>query len=142
MRKVWALDKASLVKLATVKPELQKVILYAAAISPTPFAVVSGNRTKKEQAYLYAQGRTRRGLKITWTLNSNHMGGGAIDFSAVDAKGRPSNADPKTWNLTHYKPIADAIKVAAKKLNIPVSWGIDMWGKDFGHIELKKGTSK
>lgn len=134
---VTVLDAASLKKLATVKPQLQRVIKRAAEISVVPFAVVSGNRTQKEQIYLYAQGRTRPGLKITWTLHSNHMGGRAIDFSAVDAKGKPSNMDPKTWNAAHYKPIAEAIKTAAKELGIPVSWGIDMWHKDWGHIQLK-----
>jgi peptidoglycan L-alanyl-D-glutamate endopeptidase CwlK len=139
-KKHWTLSKASLLTLATVKPELQKVILYAAAMSPVPFAVVSGNRTRREQAYIYAQGRTRPGLKITWTMNSNHMGGRAIDFSAVDAKGKVSNMDPKTWNAAHYKPIAEQIKAAGKKLGIPVEWGIDMWKKDFGHIQMKRAT--
>jgi peptidoglycan L-alanyl-D-glutamate endopeptidase CwlK len=137
--KHWTLSKASLVTLATVRPELQKVILYAAAMSPVPFAVVSGNRTRAQQAYIYAQGRTRPGMKITWTMNSNHMGGRAIDFSAVDAKGKPSNADPKTWNAAHYKPIADLILIAGVKLGIPVQWPLWKIG-DWGHVELKKGA--
>jgi peptidoglycan L-alanyl-D-glutamate endopeptidase CwlK len=122
--------------LSTVKPELQRVIRRAAELTTIPFAIVSGNRTAKEQAWLYAQGRTRPGLKITWTLKSNHMGGKAIDFSAVDAKGKPNNHDPKTWNKAHYGPIADVIKAAGKELGIPVYWGYDMWKKDWGHVQL------
>lgn len=134
------LDEKSRKILSTVKPELQKVVLEATKISKVPFAIVSGNRTQKEQAYLYAQGRTRPGPKITWTLRSNHMGGGAIDFSLVDAMGKPTNTDPKTWPTAAktYKPVADALKAAGAKLGTPVYWGYDMWQKDFGHVQLKK----
>lgn len=130
------LDKRSLQILATVKPNLQKVILRAAEISKVPFAIVSGNRTQKQQDWLYAQGRTRPGPKITWTRRSKHIGGMAIDFSAVDSKGNPSFLDPKTWNAAHYRPIAEAILRAGKELNIPVEW--PLWKKgDWGHIQLK-----
>lgn len=143
-RGTFKLDPTSEKILSTVKPELQKVIHRAAELTTVPFAIVSGNRTEEEQKRLYGQGRPdfpkygRPGMKITWTLKSNHMGGGAIDFSAVDEKGKPNNHDPKTWNSAHYKPIADVIKAAGKELGIPVYWGFDMWKKDWGHVQLKK----
>jgi peptidoglycan L-alanyl-D-glutamate endopeptidase CwlK len=133
----FKLDAASEKILATVRPDLQRVIRHAASITTVPFAVVSGNRTQAQQDYLYAQGRTRPGLVVTWTRNSNHMGGGAIDFSAVDARGKPTNHLKHTWNADHYKPIAQIILAAGKELGIPVEW--PLWKKgDWGHIQLTK----
>jgi peptidoglycan L-alanyl-D-glutamate endopeptidase CwlK len=123
--------------LSTVRPDLQRVIRRAAELTTTPFAVVSGNRTQAEQDRLYAQGRTRPGLVVTWTRNSNHMGGGAIDFSAVDKNGKPTNHLKHTWNADYYRPIAETILKAGKELGIPVEW--PLWKKgDWGHIQLVK----
>jgi peptidoglycan L-alanyl-D-glutamate endopeptidase CwlK len=127
--------------LSTVRPDLQRVIRRAAELTTVPFAVVSGNRTQAQQDYLYAQGRTRPGMVITWTRNSNHMGGGAIDFSAVDDKGKPTNHLKHTWNTTYYRPIAETILAAGKELDIPVEW--PLWRKgDWGHIQLVKPYGK
>jgi peptidoglycan L-alanyl-D-glutamate endopeptidase CwlK len=123
--------------LSTVRPDLQRVIRHAASITTVPFAVVSGNRTQAQQDYLYAQGRTRPGLVVTWTRNSNHMGGGAIDFSAVDMRGKPTNHLKHTWNADYYRPIANTILEAGRQLGIPVEW--PLWKKgDWGHIQLTK----
>lgn len=131
-RTVWALDKASLIKLAGVKPELQKVALYATAICPLPFSITSGNRTQKQQDHLYASGRTRKGPIVTKTRRSKHIGGGAIDFTALDANGKPD------WNnLKPYPEIGRCFKIAATKLKTPIEWGGDWKWKDWGHIQLK-----
>jgi peptidoglycan L-alanyl-D-glutamate endopeptidase CwlK len=140
-RGTFKLSPASEKILSTVRPDLQKVIRRAAELTTTPFAVVSGNRTQAQQDYLYAQGRTRPGMVITWTRNSNHMGGAAIDFSAVDTKGNPTNHLKHTWNAGYYKPIADVILAAGKECNIPVEW--PLWKKgDWGHIQLVKPYQK
>jgi peptidoglycan L-alanyl-D-glutamate endopeptidase CwlK len=133
----FKLSPASEKILSTVRPDLQRVIRRAAELTTTPFAIVSGNRTQAQQDYLYAQGRTRPGLVVTWTRNSNHMGGAAIDFSAVDTRGNPTNHLKHTWNASYYKPIADVILAAGKELGIPVQW--PLWRKgDWGHIDLVK----
>jgi peptidoglycan L-alanyl-D-glutamate endopeptidase CwlK len=133
----FKLSPASEKILSTVRPDLQRVIRRAAELTTTPFAIVSGNRTQAQQDHLYAQGRTRPGLVVTWTRNSNHMGGGAIDFSAVDIKGNPTNHLKHTWNAKYYKPIADVILAAGKEVGIPVEW--PLWQKgDWGHIQLRK----
>jgi peptidoglycan L-alanyl-D-glutamate endopeptidase CwlK len=123
--------------LSTVRPDLQRVIRHAASITTVPFAIVSGNRTAHQQRLLYAKGRTTKGPKVTWTLKSNHMGGNAIDFSLVDARGKPTNTDPKTWKDAPktYGAVAAVIKAAGKELGVPIYWGYDMWKKDFGHIQ-------
>jgi peptidoglycan L-alanyl-D-glutamate endopeptidase CwlK len=140
-RGTFKLSPASEKILSTVRPDLQKVIRRAAELTTTPFAVVSGNRTQAQQNYLYAQGRTRPGMVITWTRNSNHMGGAAIDFSAVDTKGNPTNHLKHTWSTSYYKPIADVILAAGKECGIPVEW--PLWKKgDFGHIQLVKPYQK
>ena len=43
--------------------------------------IASGGRTQEEQNYIYEQGRTRPGNKVTWTKNSRHIGGGAMDIT-------------------------------------------------------------
>jgi len=37
-------------------------------------------RTKSDQEALFAQGRTKPGKIVTWTLNSKHLTGEAFDF--------------------------------------------------------------
>ncbi len=133
----FRLSPASEKILATVRPDLQKVIRRAAELTTVPFAVVSGGRTAEQQAALYRIGR--RGISgekpITWTLKSNHMSMAAVDVSAVDAHGKPNNHDPKTWSTKYYKPIADVVLAAGEELGIPMRW--PLWQKgDFGHLEL------
>ena len=41
-------------------------------------------RTKERQEFLYAQGRTREGKVVTWTLKSKHMERNAFDIAKND----------------------------------------------------------
>lgn len=142
----WKLDATSEKILATVKPELQKVIHRAVETCPIPFAIVSGNRTKEQQAALYRIGRRgRAGEKpITWTLNSNHMGQRAIDFSLIDPKtGKPNNSDPHTWKWEGlYKPVYLHMKKAGEELGTPVESMMELHPHlgDLGHVQLVKGS--
>lgn len=43
-------------------------------------------RSQARQNYLYAQGRTRPGIKVTWTLSSNHTGRMAWDIAVNPPK--------------------------------------------------------
>lgn len=124
-----ALNEASEKKLAGVKPDLVRVCRRAAEISTQPFQIVQGNRTQAEQNALYAQGRTKPGQVVTWTKNSKHIGGGAIDFAAL-VGGRIN------WQEKYYPPIAAAFKKAASEAGIGIAWGGDWKTKDWGHIEL------
>lgn len=82
-------------------------------------------RTKERQAYLYAQGRTRPGNKVTWTLNSNHFDGLAWDI----AVGPPQDL----YDVTTLNKVG----AIAKKLGI--TWG-GSWSTniDRPHFEVKK----
>jgi hypothetical protein len=123
------LNPASLKKLVKVKPNLVKVVGRAAEITKQPFQIVQGNRTQAEQNRLYAQGRTRPGRIVTWTKNSDHIGGKAVDFAAL-VNGKIN------WNEIYYPKIADAFKQAATELGIGIEWGGDWRTKDWGHIAL------
>lgn len=122
------LNAASEKKLLRVKPELVKLVRRAAEIGPA-FQVVQGNRTLAEQKALYAQGRTKKGPIVTWTLKSRHIGGRAIDFAAL-VNGKIS------WNPKYYPAIAKAFKQAAKEQKVNIVWGGDWKTKDWGHIQL------
>ena len=54
-------------------------------------AIESAGRTQAEQNRIYAQGRSTPGKKVTWTRNSKHIGGYAIDLVSP----RGSSKDPK-----------------------------------------------
>lgn len=81
-------------------------------------------RTKERQAYLYAQGRTRPGNKVTWTLNSNHFDGLAWDIAV---------SGPDLYDVTTLNKVG----AIAKKLGI--TWG-GSWSTniDRPHFEVKK----
>jgi len=91
-------DPRSEKNLATVQPQLAKLgreLLRRLAAEGLTFKVTSGNRTKAEQAALYAKGRTTKGPKVTWTMNSRHIGGRAIDLTLFSGKN-------PVWESKHY----------------------------------------
>lgn len=135
----------SLKKLGTVDEALQRVITRALELTTVDFGVVQGKRTVTEQQKLYGKGRTAaqlrakgvpetyarpRAAKVTWTLNSNHLSGRAVDLAAW----RHGRID---WDTIHlYRKIAVAVKQAAMELCVPIEWGGDWDTKDWGHFEL------
>lgn len=144
-------SKASLDCLATVDPAMQAVARRALEISQVDFVVVQGNRTLDEQKRLYGKGRTAaqcvaKGVpaayarpteaKVTWTLNSNHIGGKAIDVAPYVDGGIQWDDSGKRGL---WPKIAAAFKQAAKELNIRITWGGD-WTttKDRPHFELTR----
>lgn len=131
----FVLSKNSLKRLEGVHPDLVAVVKRAITITQVDFVVTSGVRTQQEQADLYAQGRTKPGPIVTWTLNSRHIGGFAVDLAAY-VGGKIS------WDTKHYVPIAWAMKRAAIDLTVPIEWGGDWKRKDMPHFELDRGVYK
>ena len=119
----FSLSKRTLDNLKGVHPDLVKVVVAAAALSPIPFDITEGLRTEDRQRQLLAQGKSQ-------TMNSRHLTGKAVDFVAL-ANGTVS------WELPLYKQISDSFKRAATTLKIAIQWGGD-WEhfKDSDHIEL------
>lgn len=96
--------------------------LYKAGIRDV--FVTETYRSQARQKYLYAQGRTRPGLIVTWTLNSNHASRRAWDIAV---------APPK--NLYDVTTLARAGAIARK---LGITWGGDWKGTpDRPHFEVK-----
>lgn len=146
----FKLSQRSLNTLSRVDSRMQRVVRRAIEITEVDFVVVQGLRTRDEQMRLYGKGRDaaqmlKAGLpvayaapsekKVTWTMNSNHLSGRAVDLAAyVDGK--------IDWvNIDNYRKIAAAMKQAAMELCVVIEWGGD-WGrnKDYPHFEIKRGT--
>ena len=105
----FKLGKRSLSNLSGVHPDLVKVVKRAIEITEIDFTITEGLRTKERQAQLLKE-------KKTTTSNSRHLTGHAVDLAAwVDGT--------VSWNWDHYYKIAEAVKQAAKELNISIEWG-------------------
>jgi peptidoglycan L-alanyl-D-glutamate endopeptidase CwlK len=117
------LSKTSLARLKGVNPSLVKVVLRAAelATQTQDFSVLEGVRTKARQKALYAQGRTKKGPIVTWTLNSKHIEGKAVDLIPY----------PEGWKAktNKFNEIAALMFKAAKELGVTIRWGAD-WDRD------------
>lgn len=106
---MFTLSERSRINLKGVNSKLVDVVEQAIGITTVDFGVVEGVRTVERQQQLYAKGATQ-------TMKSKHLTGDAVDLVAY-MDGRVS------WELSLYDEIADAMKKAAKNLNVPVRWG-------------------
>lgn len=94
----WQADPRSERNLATVQPQLADLgreLLRRLADEKLTFKVIQGRRTQAEQDALYAKGRTAPGPKVTWTRNSRHLTGRAIDLALFQGKN-------VVWESKHY----------------------------------------
>ncbi|MBD8890915.1 peptidoglycan-binding protein [Roseibium litorale] len=122
-----SLTKSSLKRLEGVHPDLVAVVMRAVEITDQPFQVSEGLRTLARQRQLVARGASK-------TLNSRHLTGHAVDLVAM-LGGRIS------WEVPLYHTISDAMKQAARELNIPLEWGGD-WRSFFDgpHFQLPRSS--
>ena len=119
----YKLGPTSLLRLQDVHQDLVKVVERAIQLTEVDFTVLEGLRTKERQAELLKAGATT-------TMNSRHLTGHAVDLGAlVGGKVR--------WDWPLYYKIAEAVKAAAKELEVPIEWGGD-WKKfkDGPHWQL------
>lgn len=115
--------------LEGVKKPLQKVLQRALDLGVMDFSIIQGRRTQAEQDRLYAQGRTEPGPIVTWTRNSKHISGDAVDVAPY----------PIDWdNEEMFYKLAGVIKAAAAIEGVDIKWGGD-WKKtkDMPHFELE-----
>ena len=87
--------------------------------------IASAGRTQAEQDHIYAQGRTRPGNKVTWTRNSRHIGGGAMDIVGPELYGNPKQ------NML----IAEEMRTFAKA-NPQFGAGFLKLSKDPNHVQF------
>lgn len=117
------LDNTSELRLVGVSPVLINILRNAIPLIPFPIMVVEGLRTRERQAELYAQGRTKPGKVVTWTLNSKHIDGKAVDLAPY-IDGKIDWSDPKKFDA-----INKGMSLAAKRLGVKIRWGAD-WDQD------------
>lgn len=121
----FRLGPASRKNLEGLHPNLVAVVTRAIQLTTQDFSVTCGVRTLAEQKELYAQGRTKPGQIVTWTLKSRHL-------PAADGLGRAVDLAPYPidWNdLSKFDAIAKAMFDASKELGIPIRWGAN-WDQD------------
>lgn len=122
----FILSQRSLDNLRGVHPDLVKVVHAAIATTLVDFGIIEGVRTLERQKELF-----NAVPKKSWTMNSRHLHGMAVDFMAyVDGVG--------TWDVKYYAQIAAVMKRVAHDRGIPVNWGGD-WAEpktDSDHLEL------
>ncbi|UZZ64120.1 peptidoglycan hydrolase [Escherichia phage A7_1] len=119
----FVLGKRSIERLKGVHPDLVEVVKLAIKKSAIDFTVGEGLRTIETQRKYVAEGKSK-------TMNSRHLTGHAVDLW-------PLVNGSVTWDWKYYYPMAEAVKDAAKELNIPIEWGGDWTSfKDGPHFQL------
>lgn len=126
-------SERSLKSMKGIHPDLRRVLDRALQESSIAFVVTEGLRTLDRQKELLRIGATT-------TLNSRHLTGHAVDLYAnvdIDTDGKVTFEEMANPRL--MRKIADAIKLSASELNVPIVWGGD-WKKfkDYPHFELDR----
>ncbi|OPC53407.1 M15 family metallopeptidase [Elizabethkingia bruuniana] len=125
----YKLGERSLKNLEGIHPNLVKVMKAAIVNSPVDFTITEGVRALKRLQDLYAQGRTKPGIKVTNAdgvrNKSNHQAkldgfGHAVDLYPFFLGQVQVNHKDTIKNL---KFISDHIKKVAKELGIAITWG-------------------
>lgn len=108
-------------RLKGVNQRLVDVVLRACEALPFDVQLVEGVRTQTRQIELWNQGRDGKGGKIvTWTKNSKHIGGEAVDIVPLQADGTINWNDKQT-----FAQLANAMVEASRALNTKVKNGGD-----------------
>jgi len=120
----YRLGTRSKKRLEGVHPDLVRVVERAIELTEVDFTVLEGMRTVARQRKLVAKGAST-------TMNSRHLTGHAVDIGAwVGGTVR--------WDWPLYYKLAEAMKQAAKELNVDLEWGGDWKSfKDGPHFELR-----
>lgn len=105
----FKLSSRSLKNLEGVDPRLVSVVHHAIRVTKVDFAVICGVRTRAEQERLVASGASQ-------TMHSKHLTGEAVDLMAY-IDGRAS------WELSLYDDIANAMRLGATEVEVPLRWG-------------------
>lgn len=116
----FKLGDASILELTNVHEDLVSVVKRALELTVQDFAVHDGIRSVVEQKKLMAAGASK-------TMDSRHLTGHAVDLVPyINGKLR--------WEWEPIYKIADAVRIAAKELEIPIRWG-GAWDINFTDSE-------
>ena len=119
----YKLGTRSMQSLSGVHPDLVNVVKLAITITGVDFTVIEGIRNINRQRELYKAGKST-------TMNSRHITGHAVDMVPY----------PVDWDdLERFETMAEAMKLAAEELEIPIVWGGD-WKSfyDAPHFQLDR----
>lgn len=105
----FKLGTRSRAELKGVHPDLVAVVERALELTVQDFGVHDGIRTLEEQKKFVATG-------VSQTLESRHLTGHAVDLVPY------VNGQLRWENGPLYK-IADAVRMAARELQVPLRWG-------------------
>lgn len=105
----FVFSNTSIKRLVGVNDNLVAVVKRALMLSEQDFAVLEGVRTKERQLELVRKGASQ-------TKNSKHLLGRAVDLV-------PIVAGKVSWDWAYFYPIAEAMRAAAKELDVQVRWG-------------------
>jgi len=125
----YKFGKRSLRNMSGIDNRLRRVLFTALEFGVIDFTVICGVRSQAEQDRLYAQGRTEPGPIVTWTRNSRHITGEAVDIVPY----------PVDWeNELNFAMLAGVVKSAAAVEKVDIEWGYDLWEKDMPHFQLRR----
>ena len=97
---------------------VMQLVVYIAQGECPDFKIIHGLRTPEQQQDYVDQG-------VSWTLNSKHLTGDAIDFIPQPFKG---------WDdIDGFTEIGECFK----SITPLVTWGGDWSQRDYGHIEIE-----
>lgn len=120
---MFTLSSKSLERLATVEPDLQRIVKRALLWSAVDFSVIEGIRTIERQRLLFAAGKSQ-------TMHSNHLTGRAVDLAAYVNGGI-------SWDSRFYFDIYSGMQKAADLYDVAIRWGGHFKTfKDYVHFEL------
>ena len=109
----YVLGAKSLANLSGVHDDLCDVVRRAIQLTTQDFSVFEGLRTAKRQGELYAAGASKLdGVNQI----GRHQTGHAVDLV-------PYVAGHLRWEWELIFPIADAVRMAAVELRVPIRWG-------------------
>lgn len=123
----YQLGTRSKQSLSGVHVDLVAVVKKAIEITEVDLSVIEGIRHIERQRQLVKGGKST-------TLNSRHLTGHAVDMVPY----------PVDWeDLERFELMAEAMKLAAEELDIPIVWGGD-WKSfyDAPHFELDRKKYK
>lgn len=121
----YKLSQRSRDRLKGVHADLVRVVELAITLTDTDFMVLEGLRTPERQAELVKAG-------ASMTLNSRHLTGHAVDLGAVVG-------GKLRWDWPLYPRLAKAMRDAAGRLSVPLTWGGDWTSlRDGPHFELDR----
>lgn len=154
LRKHPNADQTTVDRIAQVHPFLREAVycLYLEICDTVASKYVRVRfsdvlRTPKQQRDLFALGRTKKGKKVTWTLNSYHMYGLAIDIVLIIDKDKNGTFETASWDTAFdgdLDRIADWLEVAKIFEKYGWQWGLkrkDGSRYDLPHFQRDLGFS-